>query len=188
MHVGFVGQVHQVVDHQPVVALDVEQPAAIGPLIVVGPFQVMDQRRVGQGLVAGPDPDETVALHRGEGLVAGEAAHPLAGHFHGLAVAAHHQAVITAYQVAVLDIAQGQRRAAMGAEILDGGYPTFMGAVEHHVFAADLPAQGLALQFIGGAGNVPGILGVHDVSPGVCCFYLMDPLNGWRSGGVKQIC
>ncbi|MNO24381.1 hypothetical protein D3C76_142030 [compost metagenome] len=176
VHIGFMGEVHEVVDHQAVVATDVEQPAAVGPLIIHRPFQMRNQRRVGLRLVAGPDPDEAIALDGRKGLVAGEATHPLARHRHGLAVATHHQAVVAAHQVAVLDIAQRQRCAAVRAEVLDGGYLVLSGAVEHDFFPADLPAQGFGGDFVGGAGDVPGVFRVHGRLSGFC-FYLMDPLR-----------
>ncbi|MNF83671.1 hypothetical protein D3C84_659980 [compost metagenome] len=106
VHVGFVGEVHQVIDHQPIVAIDVEQPAAVGPLLADRPFQMMDQRRVSLVLLPGPDPDETVTLFNGVGLVARKTPYALPRHFDGLAVTAHDQAVVTTDQVAVFNIAQ----------------------------------------------------------------------------------
>jgi hypothetical protein len=38
-------------------------------------------------------------------------------------------------------------------------------AVKNHLFTADLTAQWLASDFIGRAGDVPGVLGVHGDSP-----------------------
>ena len=52
VHIGLVRQVHEVVDHQPVVGLDVEHAAAIGPFGVVVPGQLRDERGIGQRLVA----------------------------------------------------------------------------------------------------------------------------------------
>ncbi|MNN47123.1 hypothetical protein D3C81_1615290 [compost metagenome] len=106
MHVGFVGQVHQVVDHQPIVAIDVEQPAAVGPFIADCPLQMMDQCRVSLVLLPGPDPDETVSLFNGVGLVARKTPDALPRHFDGLAVTAHDQAVVATDQVAVFNITQ----------------------------------------------------------------------------------
>src|SRR5256885_11428392 len=48
-----------------------------------------NQGGIGQRLVAGPDPDEAVALLDGIAADLGEAAHALARHGNGLAVAAH---------------------------------------------------------------------------------------------------
>ena len=63
MDVGLVREVHQVVDHQLVVALDVVDAAAMRPGRVVGPEGIVDQRRVGLVGLAGPHPDETVSYN-----------------------------------------------------------------------------------------------------------------------------
>ena len=39
MHIGLVGQVHQVVNHEAVVALDAAHPATKDPLAIIGPMQ-----------------------------------------------------------------------------------------------------------------------------------------------------
>jgi len=45
--------------------------------------------------------------------------------------------VITTYQIAILDIAQGQRRAAVRTKILDSSDPSFMASIKDDAFAAD---------------------------------------------------
>ncbi|MNG20608.1 hypothetical protein D3C84_1048790 [compost metagenome] len=80
--------------------------------------------------------------------------------------------MIAAHQVAVFDIAQGERGAAMGAEVFHRRDLAFMPPVKNHLLTTDLATQGLVGDFIGGAGNVPGIFGVHEGSPGGCCFCL----------------
>jgi hypothetical protein len=161
VHVGLVGQVHQVVDHQAVLAVDVVQAATVGPFRILGPFQVVDGGRIGQRLVARPDPDEAVALFDRVAADAGEAAHALARHADRLAFAAHFQAVVAAHQVAVTDKAQRQRRAAVRAEILDRGDLAFLAAIKHDFFAADLAAQRFSVDLVGRAGHVPGVLREH---------------------------
>jgi hypothetical protein len=69
--VGLVRQVHQVVDHQPVVALDVIEAAAVRPVGAVGPGQRMHQRRIGGALLARPDPDKAVRSSAGYDLIVG---------------------------------------------------------------------------------------------------------------------
>ncbi|MBK7471676.1 MAG: hypothetical protein IPI73_14730 [Betaproteobacteria bacterium] len=54
--VRLVRQVHQVVDHQPVVAGDVKEAAAVRPLRIAGPVQRGDRRGIGLRRVAWPDP------------------------------------------------------------------------------------------------------------------------------------
>jgi hypothetical protein len=162
MHVGLVREVHQVVHHQAVIALHVVQAAGIGPVRVIGPFEVMDLRRIGQARVAGPDPDETMALGHRKAADAGKALHALARHGDRLAVAAHHQPVIAAHQVSFANLAEGQLRAAVRTEVFHRGNPALDPAVEGDLLAADLAAERPGVDFIGRAGDVPGILGEHD--------------------------
>ena len=172
VHVGFVRQVHQVVDHQAVVAADMKQPAAVGPFIADGPLQVMDQVGIGFVLFARPYPDKPVALDHSKGLVAGEAANALAGHLDGLAVATHHQAVVAAHQVAVVDIPQRERGTAMRAKVFNGRDFVFQAAIKNHLFTANLPTQRLIGDFVGGAGDIPRIFWIHTNLQIRCyCFY-----------------
>ncbi|MNT57548.1 hypothetical protein D3C72_1949210 [compost metagenome] len=67
---------------------------------------MMDQCRVSLVLLPGPDPDETVSLFNGVGLVARKTPDALPRHFDGLAVTAHDQTVVTTDQVAVFNITQ----------------------------------------------------------------------------------
>ena len=88
VNIGLMGQVHEVVDHQPVVAIYVIEAAAIGPIGAFGPRQMVKGFGLGEGRVARPHPDEAVALDDGERLDGVEAGHVLAGHAHGAAFAA----------------------------------------------------------------------------------------------------
>src|SRR5690606_33499159 len=99
--VGLVGEVHEVVDHQPVVGLHVVQAAAVGPVRAFRPLEVGQGVGRGERGVAGPDPDEAVALEHRVTADAREAADALLRHRHGAAVAAHHQAVVAAHQLAL---------------------------------------------------------------------------------------
>ncbi|MNS92018.1 hypothetical protein D3C72_1261330 [compost metagenome] len=187
MHVGFVGQVHQIVDHQAVVTADVKQPAAIGPVFVDGPLQVRNQVGISLRLIARPDPDKAIAFDHRVGLDARKPSDALPRHLYRLAVAAHHQAVIATHQVAVFDIAQRQRRAAVRAKIFHRSDATLLGAVERDLLPADLSAQGLIAEFVSSAGNIPGVFGVHEGSPASDCCYLMDPLNVRREVLVNNV-
>ncbi len=62
MHVGLVREVHQVVDHQAVVALDAVQATAIGPVGAFGPCKVVQLEASASLASARPDPDEAEAL------------------------------------------------------------------------------------------------------------------------------
>jgi hypothetical protein len=49
----------------------------------------------------------------------------------------------------------------MGAEVFDGYDAALRATIKHHFFTADLPTQGFLGDFIGCAGDVPSVFGVH---------------------------
>jgi hypothetical protein len=72
MDAGFVRQVHQIVDDEAPVALQAGEHAALAdPFRTVVPVEIRQLGGVGEGGVAGPDPDETVFLDSGETAYAG---------------------------------------------------------------------------------------------------------------------
>ena len=173
MDIGFVGEVHQIVDHQPIVAGDMKEAAAIGPLIALRPRQRMQLGRVRPFGVSGPDPDEAVALKHRKGADGGKIVDALARHAGRPAGAADRQPMIAAHQIAATHEAQRKRRAAVRAEILQRRDATVGAAIEYHGFAANLAREGLVGQLIGGAGDIPGVAGprlgvesrFHRISP-----------------------
>ena len=81
VHVGLVRQVHQVVDHQPVVALRRGTGRRRRPTRGSSAHgRWWSLRRIGLRRVARPDPDEAVALDHRVGADRRKAAHALAGH------------------------------------------------------------------------------------------------------------
>ena len=161
VHIGLVGQVHQVVDHQPVIGFDVVEASRIGPAGVVKEVKHGHQAGVGQGGVARPHPHEPIALDHCICADAGKALYPLAGHVHGFAFAAHFQAVVAADQFAVLHPAQRQRGTAVRAKVLDRHGLLFGIAKKHHALVANGAAQGLVAEVCAGAGHVPGVHQKH---------------------------
>ncbi len=161
MHVGLVGEVHQVVDHEPVVAADMVQPAAVGPFRLFRPFKVVDLIGIGEFLIAGPDPDEAVALFDRVAADAWETAHALAGHTDGLAFATHLEPVIAADQLAVTDEAERERRAPMRAKIFDCGHLATLAPVEHDLLAANLATQRPGRDLVRGARHIPCVFWEH---------------------------
>ena len=155
------GQVHEVVDHQAIVGLDVKQPAVIGPFWVVMPLQIRDQCRVCGLLVARPDPDKTIALLHGIALDCRKTTHTLARHGNGLAVAAHLQAMVATNQLAFAHTAQRQRGATVRTKILYRCNLVLQRTVENHAFTADLTAQRLVCHFSGTGCDIPGIARVN---------------------------
>src|SRR5690606_18188060 len=117
MDIRFVRKVHEVVDHEPIIAIDVIQAAAIRPLVAYCPVQVGNKAGVGQSRVARPDPDKAIPLLDRITFYAGKTANPLHGHGYGLAIATHDQSVIAANQIPIFYVAQRQRRATVRAEV-----------------------------------------------------------------------
>ena len=71
MDEGLVRQVHQIVDHQPVVAFDMNGLAVAGPGRIVVPVHVRNQRGIGHRGIAHPQPDKPMPLDDGIGAHAG---------------------------------------------------------------------------------------------------------------------
>ncbi|MCY1306214.1 hypothetical protein D9M70_560640 [compost metagenome] len=103
-----------------------------------------------------------------------------------MAVATHGQAVVAADQPAVLDEPQGQRRTTVRAEVFQCCHAAFGTTVEDHLLAADLPSQGFSGDFIGGAGNVPGVLRKHQAI--LVLWLLLDPMVRFEGKGCQPAC
>ena len=157
MHVGLMGQIHEVVDHQPVIAVDMVEAATVRPIRTLGPFEMVKLRWIRARGVARPDPDEAVTLHDREVSNCRKAAHSLAGHRHGLAVATHVEPMIAADEHAFDDSPERERGAAMGTEVLHRGNCPVGTAKEDNWLAADRPAQRFGVDFLRHAGDIPGV-------------------------------
>jgi hypothetical protein len=144
---GLVREVHQVVDDQLVPALEVDQLAVAGPGGIVVLVQVGDQFGVGQGRVAGPHPDEAMALDHGVAAHArGRVDRLLRGHEHAAALRVVDQAVVAAGHVVALDLALGQRHQPVPAGVLERNRLTVLAAVQHELPAGDRPRHEVALE------------------------------------------
>ena len=161
MHIGFMRKVHEVIDHEAIVAVDMVTPAAIRPFRTHGPCQMRDLRGISQARLARPDPDEAITLHHRETTDAGKAANPLLRHGDHLALTAHHQTMIAAGQPTIADRAQRKRRAAMRTKIFQRRDLIFRPTVKDDFFAANLPPQRLIQDLIRRTGDVPGIFGIQ---------------------------
>src|SRR5690606_3301799 len=153
--------VHEVVDHEPIIAIDVIQAAAIRPLVAYCPVQVGNKAGVGQSRVARPDPDKAVPLLDRIAFYAGKTANPLHGHGYGLAIATHDQSVLAANQIPIFYVAQRQRRATVRAEVFDRTHLTLGATVKRNAFATNLPAQRFGFDLVWGTGHVPSVLREH---------------------------
>ena len=159
VHIGFVRQVHEVVDHQAVIALDVKQSAAISPVRAIGPFQGVFFLLVGLRGVAWPYPNKAVALQHGVTFDGWKTAHPLPRHVHGLAVVTHFQAVIAAHQLALAHLPQRQRRAAVRTKVFQGMHLPLCPPVKHNSLAANGASQRFFVNFIRHTGHIPSVFG-----------------------------
>ena len=121
VHVTQVGEVHQVVDEQHEVALDVVVLRLVRPvLVVVVPGIGNDGRGIGLRRIAGPDPEELVLLDERIALHARARRDAvLAGDVDALAAAVEHQAVVAALQALGDHLAARERSAAVRAAVLE---------------------------------------------------------------------
>ena len=96
VHIGLVRQVHQVIDHQAVVARDVIKPTAISPSRVIEKLKLRNQVFTGPVSLPRPDPDKAIALDHRKTANRRKAPHALTGHGDGFALATHLESVVTA--------------------------------------------------------------------------------------------
>ena len=176
MHVRFVREVHQVVDQQAIVAANVVEPARERPVGIVNPVGSVDFFGVRTRRISRPHPDEAVALDDRIAWNRRKALHTLPRHCHGLAVAAHLQAVVAAYELAFAHPSQRQRCAAVGAEVLERSDPPFGAAKEHHRFIADAAAQRFFIDLVWSAGDVPSVFWEHQVTS-----------SGWSGKEIRRM-
>lgn len=126
------GEVHEVVEDQSVVAVEDDALAVPGPLRIVVPVQVGDEIGVGRRGVAEPDPDEPVPLHDGVRSDGGGRVEGLLGRHPGAAaVRSVGEAVIAADDVVTVQLAHRQRHETVPAGIGERHRLPGRGAVEH---------------------------------------------------------
>ena len=158
MHKGLMCQVHQVVDHQAVIAVDGDQLAVTGPGRVVVPVEVGHQRRVGLGRVAGPDPDEPVLLNHRVAAHAGRGVEGfLARHVGAAALRVVSQPVVAAHHFIAFQPPHRQRQQSVPASVFEHCHLA-IGLAEHDQFLVANGAwqqRGFDLYVI--SGGVPGV-------------------------------
>ena len=157
MHIGLVGQVHQVIDHQAVVARDVIKPTAISPSRVIEKLKLRNQVFTGLVSLPRPDPDKAIALDHRETANRRKAPHTLTGHGDGFAFAPHFEPVVATDQVAVFDKPQRKWCATVRTKIFQSDRMPLGATVKHHALATNLATQGLILEVVRHARYVPSI-------------------------------
>ena len=158
VHEGLVGEVHQIVDHEAIIAFHMNGLAVAGPGGIVVPVHVGHQRRVGQRRIAHPEPDEAMPLDHGIGAHAGRGVDGfLRGHEGAAALRIVFQAVIAADDRVAVEPPLGQRHQPVPAGILQRADLAIGLAVHHDMLAADRAGKQRVLEIDVPGGGVPGI-------------------------------
>ena len=158
VHIGLVRQIHQVVDHQPVVALGVDVLAVRRPGRVVVPVQVRDQSRVGQRRVAHPQPDESMPLDQRIGPDAGRGIYgALRRHVYTSTRVVEFETVVAADDVVAVQLAHRQRQQPMPAGIGQRNSRSVLFSVENNGLVADGARQQVALDLDIPGSGIPGV-------------------------------
>jgi hypothetical protein len=157
-----VGEVHEVVEDELVVAVGVDRLAVACPARVVHLVHVGHGARVGQVGVAGPHPDVPVAFDDRVGRDHRTGVDRLLrGHSGAAAGRVVAQAVVGALQFVAQDPAHRQRRQPVPAGVGEGDGAAVGGAPEGERDAGDGAGKGLlAGDLVVPGGDVPGVAGV----------------------------
>ena len=160
-------QVHQIVDHQHVIAFDRVDGVLVGPMrriVVIG--EIDDLGGVGQRRVTHPDPHQLVLLDRRI------AAHPcvlrdefLPGDRHAAPGRVENEAVIAALEAGLDKVAEMQRCGTMAAPVDKCRRLACAAAEQHDRIAADAAAERLLAELAGPRADIPSIAQQHGPSP-----------------------
>jgi len=153
------GQIHQVVDHQHVVRLDLEHRLAVRPFHRVVVIRVVDDLTfIGQRRIAHPDPQNLVAFDQREVTdIRLRRDVLLAGNVDAVALGVEGQSVIAALQPDISDGTVRQRRAAVTAAVFQGAHIAVGIAVDDDRLVHNRPRQKSVVDLLGPGGDVPGI-------------------------------
>lgn len=183
-----VGEVHEVVEDQPVVAVDSDGPAVPGPLRIVVPVQVRNEIGIGHRGIAQPDPDEPVPLHdrvrsdRGGGVERLLGRHPGAA-----AMGPEGEAVVATDHLVTVQLAHRQRHETVPAGIGHRHRVPGSGAVQHERSLAYGARQQAATYFGVPGRGVPGVQWEHDGSPPPVVHVLPSGTTGTSGFGGSRL-
>ena len=178
MDVGLVGQVHQVVDHQAIVAVDAIIAAVEGPARIGAWPEVRDQagrpcppRRSRSRRIGGARrPDRSARTDRATGSL-------LHRHLDAAAVAVDQQAVVAATNIVAFLDPHRQRQQPVGTGVAHGDDRAVEAAVEHHRLAADRSRQWRAVDLVIPARDIPLLIGQVVVTVASCGFLILCMRN-----------
>jgi hypothetical protein len=162
-------QVHQIVDHQHVIAFDRVDVVLVRPLrLVVVEREIDDRCRIGLRCFAHPHPDELILLdHRiaAHPSVLGNARLPRNGDAASRPV--EDQTVVAALDAGLDDASHMQRRRAMAAPVGQRRGAVCLVAKQHERFVADAAGERFCAELIGPGGDVPDVAEQHRRAPRV---------------------
>ena len=159
MHVGLVRQIHQIVDHQAIVAFEAIERAALAfPFGAVVPVKVRQDGGIGSRGIAGPDPDQPMPLDHGIGAHAGRRIDGLLrGHETATSRRIEDQTVVAAHDLIADEPSERKRQQPMPAGILQRDGIPVRAAIEHDVLAADRSRRQFALDLVAPGGGIPSV-------------------------------
>jgi hypothetical protein len=155
-------QIHQIIDHQTVVTLDMEQTTAISPTVIFGPMEFRQFRLISLGFITRPNPDKTVLLHHWKRAGARETIGTLFWHRDRLSIRPHTKAMIATHQLALFHKTQGHRGTTVWAKVFDTRYGITFTSIHNQIVITDRATQWFIGYFRGHSGDVPSVLNVHD--------------------------
>ena len=160
VHEGLVRQVHQIVEHQAIVAFDVNGLAVAFPFRIVVPVQVRHLGRVGERGIARPHPYETMLLDHREGTHAGRRIDGLLRRHEGAAaMRVENQPVIAAHHLVAAQLSLRERQQPMPAGVFQRHRTAVLPAIEHHLLVADRAGKQGAAKLMVPHRGVPGVQG-----------------------------
>ncbi len=171
---GLVGEIHQIVDDEPIIAFDGDELAVARPGRIVVPVQVGNLGGIGERRIARPYPDEAMTLDDGIGAHAGRGVDRLLrGHERAAAPRVERQPVVAADHLVALQAPQGQRQQAMPARVRQRGGGAVPTTIENDLLAAYRARQQLPPHLAVVGGSIPGVHGKW---------------RSWRPSGFPPFC
>ena len=159
MDVGLVRQVHQVVDHQTIVAFKtVKGTAFADPVGAVIPMEIRQLGRIREFGISRPHPDKTMPL---DGRVCTDAGSRIDGFLRGHVGAAsggiEYEAVISADDLIVLETTHRKWKQPVPAGVFKCCYRTVSAAIKHYVLVANGAGHEFLLDLMAPSYGIPGV-------------------------------
>ena len=158
MDIGDMAEIEQIVDQQPIAALDVKIIADRHPVGIVVPVEIRNRCVIGQRRIAHPDPDPAIALdHRIVPHARTRRHQGLSRHRDAGTGRIEHQPMIGAFDATIGDFAHRQRHIAMRTAILQRCGRPVGAAKQHDRLIHDGPRQRAIIKLMRPGGDIPAI-------------------------------